>query len=1076
MNIRLKEIRPWHIRMQEYNEARERIFAEEVQLERKKIVEKVTRIDKARERYRRRKALRQEIASATLYEGEDTRLYMRVKIAGEEVEGLLDSGATVTCLGKGCLELVEKIGLPIFPYRSVIMTADETPHAIVGRIRAKIKVKKSEEEVTFFLIPTLGKALYLGVDFMKKFKLVATIESLSLEEEEDKPKDPSQHCLRSEEKLRLDEVISMFPSFEVRGLGKTLLEEHSIDTAEAEPVKQRHYPVSPAVQQLMYSELDRMIAMGVIEQSQSPWNNPVTLVRKGAKNRLCLDARKLNALTVKDAYPLPNIEGLLSRLGDTHFISSVDLKDAFWQIPLEIKSREKTAFTVPGRPLYHFTVMPFGLCNAAQRLCRLMDKVIPGHLRERVFVYLDDLLIVSPDFRTHLELLAQVAKALTNAGLTINVAKSKFCFRELRYLGYIVGEGKLKPDPEKVSAILECDYPKTVRQVRRFTGMTGWYRRFIPDYATIAAPIFQTLKKSKTFAFGEEARVAFRKLKDALTQSPVLRHPDFAKPFFVQCDASDVGIGGVLFQKDEDGGEHPIAFMSQKLTPAQKNYSVTERECLAVVMAIKKFRPYIELMPFTVITDHSSLKWLMSNRELGGRLARWSLLLQGHNFGIEHRKGSQNVVPDTLSRLDLEELCEEFASLVDLDADEFKDDEYLDKIKTISDNGESLPDLMVKDGLIYKRTIPVTVDRPCEDYVWKLWVPSRLTTNTIAKAHEPTTAAHGGFHRTLKRLRELYYWPNMSAQVRDFIKRCEICKGAKPNYQNMQQPMGPEYKIDKPFQKIYVDFLGPYVRSKAGNSYIFIVLDHVTKFVLLKPMSKATSRNVIKFLTGEVFHKFGVPEIVMSDNGKQFVGKDFSNFLDVHGVIHYKTGLYSPQANASERVNQSILAAIRSYLDGDQREWDQNLSAIECALRSSVHSSIGMTPYFALFGTNMVTHGSVYRLAKQLSSMRDPEFNALPKATHLELVREEIRKNLEKSYKERSTKYNTRAREVKFYPGQEVFHRNHQLSDFGKNINAKLCQKYLKCRIVRAIGRSLYEIENLNGKPIGVYHARDLKQ
>lgn len=206
------------------------------------------------------------------------------------------------------------------------------------------------------------------------------------------------------------------------------------------------------------------------------------------------------------------------------------------------------------------------------------------------------------------------------------------------------------------------------------------------------------------------------------------------------------------------------------------------------------------------------------------------------------------------------------------------------------------------------------------------------------------------------------------------------------------------------------------------------------------------------------------------------MGKDFSNFLDVHGVIHYKTGLYSPQANASERVNQSILAAIRSYLDGDQREWDQNLSAIECALRSSVHSSIGMTPYFALFGTNMVTHGSVYRLAKQLSSMRDPEFNALPKATHLELVREEIRKNLEKSYKERSTKYNTRAREVKFYPGQEVFHRNHQLSDFGKNINAKLCQKYLKCRIVRAIGRSLYEIENLNGKPIGVYHARDLKQ
>lgn len=217
-------------------------------------------------------------------------------------------------------------------------------------------------------------------------------------------------------------------------------------------------------------------------------------------------------------------------------------------------------------------------------------------------------------------------------------------------------------------------------------GMTGWYRRFIADYASISEPIFATLKKGKSFEFGEAAKEAFKKLKVALTESPVLRHPDFDRHFYIQCDASDVGVGGVLFQKDDEGNEHPVAFVSKKLTPAQKNYSVTERQCLAVVMYVKKFRPYIELMPFTVITDHSSLKWLMANKELSGRLARWSLLLQGHSFEIEHRRGRQNVVPDTFSRYTMEELVHDFNSLVDLESPEFKSENYLEKVQIIQES------------------------------------------------------------------------------------------------------------------------------------------------------------------------------------------------------------------------------------------------------------------------------------------------------------------------------------------------------------------------------------------------------
>lgn len=324
------------------------------------------------------------------------------------------------------------------------------------------------------------------------------------------------------------------------------------------------------------------------EVSNSSWNSPITLVQKGSKNRLCLDVRKLNSRTIKDAYPLPHIEGILSRLQDTTFISAIDLKDAFWQIPLEEKSREKTSFTVPGRPLYQFTVMPFGLCNAAQRMCRLMDKVIPSVIRSNVFVYLDDLLVCSASFEEHIILLGDVAKCLDRANLTINVEKSKFCYKEVRYLGFVVGNGLIRTDDQKVKAVAEFPEPKTPRQLRRFLGMTGWYRRFVRDYASVAAALHDCLTKDrvKKFSLTLEAKHSFECLKQCLISAPVLRNPDFSRKFYIQCDASSQGVGGVLFQIDDEGNEHPISYMSAKLNKAQRNYSVTELECFAAVLSV----------------------------------------------------------------------------------------------------------------------------------------------------------------------------------------------------------------------------------------------------------------------------------------------------------------------------------------------------------------------------------------------------------------------------------------------------------------------------------------------------------
>lgn len=286
------------------------------------------------------------------------------------------------------------------------------------------------------------------------------------------------------------------------------------------------------------------------------------MVRKPGKIRLCLDSRKLNSLTKKDAYPLPHINGLLSRLQDTHFISGIDLKDAFWQIPLDKASKEKTAFAVPGRLLYHFIVMPFGLCNAAQRMSRLMDKVIPSRLRESVFIYLDDLLVCTSDFKSHIQILEEVANCLANAGLTINVEKSRFCQKEIKYLGYIVGQGCLRTDPNKVEAVVNFPLPKSQRQIRRYVEMTVWY--IVANYADLSAPLTDCLKKTKQFSLTDEAKLSFQNLKHALTAAPVLVQPDFNKLFTIQCDASRVAVGGVLTQIGNDDKEHPIAYVSKK--------------------------------------------------------------------------------------------------------------------------------------------------------------------------------------------------------------------------------------------------------------------------------------------------------------------------------------------------------------------------------------------------------------------------------------------------------------------------------------------------------------------------------
>lgn len=507
------------------------------------------KILKCRIRFKKRKEIR-KLLESTILSGPDDRPFVKVDIFDKNIVGLLDSGANVSVLGKNCLEFIKDFNVPFRQMKSSVGTANGSRNSVIGYCQLPVTFRGVTKTIIFYLSPSLTQEAYFGVDFWKMFALAPdiipptpsiTVNSISLDQSK-------FHSLTPEQQLLLDKTILQFPSYEKLGLGCTDLVEHHIDTGDAVPIKSKHYPMSPPRQDEAYQEIERLLSMGVIEESNSPWCSPVVLVRKPGKVRLCVDSRKLNAVTKKDSYPLPHINGLLSRLQDTFFITGIDLKDAFLQIKLTETSKEKTAFVIPGKPLYHYTKMPFGLCNGPQTMSRLMDRVIPSRLREHVFIYLDDLLVCSSDFETHIKILSEVASCLRKAKLTINVSKSKFCQREIRYLGYIVGNGCLKVDPEKVTSIREFPLPKTPRQVRRFVGMANWYRSFINNFSNLAGPLTDCLKKSsKPFCLTESAKESFSKLKEALSTAPVLAQPDFKREFIIQCDASKVGVGGVLF-------------------------------------------------------------------------------------------------------------------------------------------------------------------------------------------------------------------------------------------------------------------------------------------------------------------------------------------------------------------------------------------------------------------------------------------------------------------------------------------------------------------------------------------------
>ena len=432
--------------------------------------------------------------------------------------------------------------------------------------------------------------------------------------------------------------------------GRTTITEHQIPTGDARPVRLPPYRIPYAYRDTVREELRQMEQEGIIVRSSSEWAAPIVLVKKKDSSlRMCVDYRRLNAVSEMDAYPMPCIDDLIDSLGDAKYITTLDLSKGYWQVPVRKEDRPKTAFTTP-YGLFEFTVMPFGLQGAPATFQRMMDTLLNDI--DVAAAYLDDVVIHSRTWDDHLRHITDVFHRLREAGLTVKPKKCQFAMSTCIYLGHVVGNGEVRPDSSKVEAVKTFPIPRSKSQVRAFLGLTGYYRRFIPDYARIAAVLTDLTKKDapSRVKWTSACHNAFAQLQKILCSAPVLRSPDLSHQFILQTDASNRGVGAVLSQKDDDGFEHPVAYFSRKLLPREEKYSAIEKECLAIKLATHAFRVYLLGKPFVIETDHRALKWLDQFRDTNTRLTRWSLYLQPYCYTIKYRTGASNGNADGLSR------------------------------------------------------------------------------------------------------------------------------------------------------------------------------------------------------------------------------------------------------------------------------------------------------------------------------------------------------------------------------------------------------------------------------------------
>ncbi|WVZ52559.1 LOW QUALITY PROTEIN: hypothetical protein U9M48_003607 [Paspalum notatum var. saurae] len=815
------------------------------------------------------------------------------------------------------------------------------------------------------------------------------------------------------------------------------------------PIYKKAYRISGVELLEVKKQIDELLEKGFIRKSTSPWASPVLLTeKKDGTLRMCVDYRGLNAVTVKNKYPLPRIEDLFDQLKGACVFSKIDLRSFYHQLRIRPSDTPKTAF-ISRYGLYEYTVMSFGLTNAPAFFMYMMNSVFMEYLDKFVVIFIDDILIYSKMEEEHEEHLRLVLQKLREHKLYAKFSKCDFWIEEVKFLGHVISNGGIAVDQSKVSEVQNWKIPEDVKGIRSFLGLAGYYRRFIEGFSKIAKPMTALLEKNIKFQWTSACQKAFEELKKRLTTAPVLTFPDMHKPFSVYCDASRLGLGCVLMQEGK-----VIAYACRQLRDHEKNYPTHDLELAAVVHALKVWRHYLFGQKCDIYTDHKSLKYIFTQTELNMRQRRWLELIKDYDLEIHYHPGKANVVADALSRKSQisllwarelpDELAVEFDRLslgflnntegtVSMEFEPTLEQEIRkgqindEKIKEIKEliKLDKAPGFRVDaDGIVCHG------DRICVPNI------KSIRDLILKEAHETAYSIHPGSEKMYQDLKQKFWWYGMKREVAKYVALCDVCRRVKAEHRSPPDCYGrSRFRVE-----VGGNWYGFYCRPTA-----------YTKIVCLH----------------------GVPKKIVSDRGTQFTSHFWKRLHESMGTKLNFSSAYHPQTDGlTERTNQILEDMLRACAIQYGASWDKSLPYAEFSYNNSYQASIKMSPFQALYDGAGLPCIGINLGEKQLFGpgiIEDAE-------RQVRMIRENLRiaQTRQKSYAD------NRRRDLEFAVGDYVYSKVSPICGLRRfKVKGKLAPRYIgPFKIIDRKGEVAYQLElpdRLSGVH-DVFHVSQLKK
>ena len=764
-------------------------------------------------------------------------------------------------------------------------------------------------------------------------------------------------------------------------LGKFEGIQAHINVSDPQPVRSPMYRYPEKAKEVIAGMLDEMEEKGIIEPSNAAWLSPIVLVRKPDNTqRMCLDYRKVNTHLQVDIHPLPRLEEMVETAAGNQYYASLDMKDAYYQIELDEGSRDLTTFS-DGISLYRFKRLPFGLSVSPAIFSRVMGNILaPLSKKGWVKNYLDDIVVWAPNFPLLLKRLDELFKLFKEKGVKLNLKKCQIGQKEIKFLGHIISQDGCRPCPDNISAIKSMKSPTNVKEVRRFLGMCGFYRKHIDGYAKIAVPMTNLLKEKEPFQWTDACQASFEQLKQALISAPILIKAQMTRPFELHTDASLEHVGGVLMQK-RDGQLKPVGYFSKKLKPVEQRYSTTDREALAIILACRRFHHFLWGVPFTIHTDHQPLVSVFKRKTKCPRMSRWAVELQDYRFKIEYRPGRSNQVADQLSRPVRAIFHQGRDDYLGLSKEEFREKQLAEprwaELIAFLEGGQlprkKFPRALVQQFLIHDGLLYLSADRVDDSVSLKLVVPKELVKSALKFGHE-AMAGHLGIRKSIDSCEEVFYWPSLRGDVRKHVLACLMCQRHKSSAA-LQQPYRELPPVSKPLDRLGVD-LTDMASGAHGYRYVLTIIDHYSRFVRFYAMRSKTSDEVSRNFTCYL-QDYGVPACVILDNGAEFTSTQFRTLLVEHNIHAGYITPYHPQGNSvTERMHRTMKTVLNTMCKGHPYQWPKYLGETQRVLNTAIHTTIGEQPHYAFFSRR--AHRQVPGVRPPFSE--EPDEGALAKA------------------------------------------------------------------------------------------------